>query len=219
MELTDKINVDIISDVMCPWCVVGYKRFEKAVQELGVEDKIQVTFHPFELNPNIAPEGEEMLEHLSRKYGMTIQQARDLQTKFKTAFDEVNFPFEYQEGKRMLNTLDAHVLLDYAKDTGKQIDLKLALFKAYFAEQKDISKKDVLKEIVKSVGLNTTEAMARLNDSKNHEIIKEKETYWMQRGINSVPTMVFNQKSMINGAYPVENYKQILTEVLESKTI
>ena len=217
MILTDKINVDIISDVMCPWCVVGYKRFEKALKELGVEDKFQITWHPFELNPDISDEGEELLEHLSRKYGMSLEQAKDTQDKFKDSFAEVGFPFEYQEGRRMLKTLDAHVLLDFAKKSGKQTELKLALFKAYFAESKDVSKREVLEEVVKSVGLDSKKAMEKLDEADSRGNIKDKEMYWLQRGINSVPTMVFNQTSMISGAYPVESYKQIISDLLDNK--
>ena len=217
MILTDKINVDIISDVMCPWCVVGYKRFEQALKELGVEDKFQITWHPFELNPDIADEGEELLSHLSRKYGMSLEQAKDTQNKFKDSFAEVGFPFEYQEGRRMLKTLDAHVLLDFAKKSGKQTELKLALFKAYFAESKDVSKREVLEEVVKSVGLDSKKAMEKLDEPDSRGNIKDKEMYWLQRGINSVPTMVFNQTSMISGAYPVESYKQIISDLLDNK--
>lgn len=217
MILTDKINIDIISDVMCPWCLVGYKRFEKAVKELGVEDKLQITWHPFELNPDIAQEGEEINEHLSRKYGMSLDQAKNTQKKFEEAFDEVGFSFKYVEGRRMLKTLDAHVLLDFAKNSGKQTELKLALFKAYFTENKDVSKRNILEEVVKSVGLDSTKAMAKLDDPESQGNIKDKEMFWLQRGITSVPTIVFNQKSKVNGAYPVENYKQILTELLENK--
>jgi len=215
MILTDKISVDIISDVMCPWCVVGYKCFEQALKELGVEDKFQITWHPFELNPDISDEGEELLAHLSKKYGMTIQQAKDTQDKFKEAFDEVGFPFSSNDTRRMVKTIDAHILLDFAKNSGKQTELKLALFEAHFAQNKDVSKKDVLEEIVKSVGLDTTKAMAKLDDPESRGNIKDKEMFWLQRGINTVPTIVFNQNSMINGAYPVESYKQIITDLLK----
>ena len=217
MILSDKINVDIISDVMCPWCLVGYKRFEQALKELGVEDKFQITWHPFELNPDIADEGEEVLEHLSKKYGMSIEQAKETQDKFKESFAEVGFPFEYQEGRRMLKTIDAHVLLDFAKNSGKQTELKLALFKAYFAQSKDVSKREVLEEVVKSVGLDSTKAMEKLDNLDSRGNIKDKEMFWLQRGINSVPTMIFNQSSKISGAYPVDSYKQIINDLLGNK--
>lgn len=217
MILTDKISVDIISDVMCPWCLVGYKRFEKALKELGVEDKFQITWHPFELNPDISDDGEELLAHLSKKYGMSLDDAKATQDKFKESFDEVGFPFTSNDNRRMVKTIDAHILLDFAKNSGKQTELKLALFKAHFNDSKDVSKKEVLEEIVKSVGLDVQKAMAKLDDSESRGNIKDKEMFWLQRGINTVPSMVFNQQSMINGAYPVENYKQIINDLLNSK--
>jgi predicted DsbA family dithiol-disulfide isomerase len=217
MVLTDKISVDIISDVMCPWCLVGYKRFEQALKQLGVEDKFKITWHPFELNPNIAIEGEELLEHLSNKYSMSTEQAKEALNKMKDAFDDAGSSYVYEEGKRILKTVDAHILLDYAQDSGKQTELKLALFEAYFTENRDISKREVLEDIVKSVGLDSTKAMARLDESNSIEDIKEKENYWLQRGIKSVPTIVFNQSSMMNGAYPVESYKGMIKKLLETK--
>lgn len=215
--MTNKIKIDIISDVVCPWCIVGYKRLEKAMDELGVKDKFEIEWNPFELNPNIAPEGEDIIEHMSRKYGMSEEKSTQYQIDTKKTFDEIGFPFEFYKGKRIVSTKDAHILLHYAKEQGKQTELKLALFKANFGEKKDVSNKKVLEEIVKSIGLDTKEALSKLNDKDAIKNIEDKEAYWKNKGINAVPTMVFNNATSMNGAYPVETYKQVLTELLETK--
>jgi len=213
--MTNKIKIEIISDIMCPWCIIGYKRLEKAMKELGAEDKFEIQWNPFELNPNMPIEGEDLLEHMARKYDMSAEQAKHSQVASKKNFDEIRFPFDFYEGKRIVNTRDAHILLDYAKEQGKQTELEMALFKAYFGERKNVSDRQVLEQILKSVGLNTDEAMPRLDDSDFRERIQDKETYWQTQGVSAVPTMVFNDKTVMNGAYPVGTYKQVLTELLE----
>jgi predicted DsbA family dithiol-disulfide isomerase len=215
MTLTNKIKIDIISDVVCPWCIVGYKRLEQAMRELGVEDKFEIQWNPFELNPSMPTEGEDIIEHMGRKYSMSVQQAKDALEGSKKTFDEIGFPFDFYEGKRIVNTRDAHILLDYAKEQGKQTELKLALFKANFGERKDVSDRHELKQIVKSLGLDVDAAMARLDDPNAVKNVEEKEDYWHKKGVSSVPTMVFNGERAMNGAYPVETYKQVLTELLE----
>lgn len=213
--MTDKIKIDIISDVVCPWCIIGYKRLEQAMRELGVKDKFEIQWNPFELNPNIAPEGEDIIEHMSRKYGMSEEQAIKAQNDMKKNFNEIGFPLDFFKGKRIVGTKDAHILLDYAKEKGKQTELKLALFKAYFGDKKDVSDRKILEEVVKSVDLDANEAMSKLDDANAIEQIQDKEAYWKSQGINSVPTMVFNNATKMNGAYPIETYKQILTELLK----
>lgn len=217
MTMSNKIKIDIVSDVVCPWCIVGYKRLEQAMRELGVEDKFEIEWHPFELNPNMPPEGKERRQYSADKYGMSMQDVLASQANITKLGGEVGFTFDFFEGMHVVNTKNAHVLLEFAKKFGKQTALKLALFKAFFTDNKDISKLTILEEIVQSVGLNVNEATATLNNPKNKEILQEKESYWQNKGVSSVPTMVFNSKTAMNGAYPVETYKQVITELLAKK--
>ena len=212
--MTDKLKIEIISDVVCPWCIIGYKRLEQAMKELGVEDKFEIQWHPFELNPDMPPEGENFMEHIERKYGMSSQQVRSSIETSKKNFDEINFPLDFYEGKRMVNTRAAHVLLGYAEEQGKQTQLEIALFKANFGERKDVSDHQDLTEIVKSIGLDPAVAKERLDDLNARKKVQEKEDYWRGQGVSAVPTMIFNQAKVMNGAYPVENYKQVLKELL-----
>lgn len=217
MKINNKIKIDIVSDVVCPWCIVGYKRLEQAMRELGVEDKFEIEWHPFELNPTMPPEGKERTKYSADKYGMDMEAVFANQANITKLGSEVGFTFEFFEGMRVVNTKDAHILLDFAKDFGKQTALKLALFKAFFTEKKDISKWNILEAILKSIGLNEDMALVRLQDVKSIETLQEKESFWQNKGVSSVPTMVFNHERAMNGAYPIGTYKQVLTELLNKK--
>ena len=185
------------------------------MQELDVEDKFEILWHPFELNPSMPPEGEDFVEHIERKYGMSREQVNSSLEASKKNFDEINFPLDFYEGKRMVNTRDAHVLLAFAQEQGKQHALEIALFRSNFGERKDISNHDTLLEIVKNIGLDPAVATQRLDDLNASKSVQEKEDYWRGQGVSAVPTMIFNQGRVMNGAYPVENYKQVLRELLK----
>ncbi len=214
--MKDKIKIDIVSDVVCPWCTIGYKRLEKAISELGIQDQIEIEWQPFELNPNMPAEGQNIQEHISEKYGSTLEQQKESQQRMVEAGAELGFTFDYFDEMRMANTFEAHILLDYAKDFGKQTDLKMRLTKAFFSERKDVSNRAILKEALLDVGLNAEEALARLDSDEARYEVRSKQDYWKNSGVNSVPTIVFNRKSAVTGAQPIDVFKQILTEVLET---
>jgi len=215
--MSDKIRIDVISDVVCPWCIIGYKRLEKAIVEMGIQDKIDLEWQPFELNPDMPSEGENIIEHISRKYGSSLEDQKKSQAYMTEMGAELDFQFNYNNEMNVVNTLDAHILLDYAKEQDKQTELNLSLVKAFFTERKDISKKEILTEALKSVNLNVEEAMLRLDDLETRERVKNNERFWTSRGVSSVPTVVFNSTSALNGAQPVNVYKQVLTELLNKK--
>ena len=212
--MADKLKIDIVSDVVCPWCTIGYKRLEKAIQELGIEDKIDIEWQPFELNPNMPAEGQNVTEHITEKYGSTLEQQKQSQQMMTDVGEELGFIFDYFDEMRMANTFDAHVLLEYAKDFGKQTELKMTLTKAFFSDRKDVSKRDILKEALLEVGLNANEALAKLDSDEARLEVRNKQNYWKNMGVNSVPTIVFNRKSAVTGAQPVDTFKQVLTELL-----
>lgn len=215
--MKNKLKIDIISDVVCPWCTIGYKRMEKAIKELGVEDQIEIEWQPFELNPNMPIEGQNLNEHITEKYGSTREQQNQSKIQMTQAGAELDFKFDYFDEMRMVNTFDAHILLEYAKDFGKQTELKMALTKAFFSDRKDVSKKEVLGEVLISVGLNADEALAKLEDDEARLEVRRTQDYWKNMGINSVPTIVFNRKSAVTGAQPVETFKQVLAELLNEE--
>jgi len=212
--MSNKIQLDIVSDVVCPWCIIGYKRLEKAIKELGVEDQVEIQWHPFELNPAMPLEGENLREHLAKKYGTTLQDSIRARENLTQLGAELGFQFDYFDEMRMVNTRDAHMLLQYAHTQGKQAELEMVLFSAFFGQRKNISDRDVLKELVQSVGLDAQQALAQLDNADAIEALQQAEDRWRHMGVNSVPTVVFNMTSALTGAQPVEAYKQVLTELL-----
>ncbi|SDE89437.1 DsbA family oxidoreductase [Ulvibacter litoralis] len=213
--MKEKLKIDIVSDVVCPWCTIGYKRLEKAITELGIEDQVEIEWQPFELNPNMPAEGQNVQEHIAEKYGSTLEQQKASQQHMTEAGAELGFTFDYFDEMRMANTFDAHVLLEYAKDFGKQTELKMRLTASFFSERKDVSKRDVLKQALLDVGLNAEEALAKLDDEEARNEVRTKEGYWQQLGVSSVPTIVFNRKSAVTGAQPVDVFKQVLSELVQ----
>ncbi|WP_291962752.1 DsbA family oxidoreductase [Maribacter sp.] len=212
--MKEKLKIDIVSDVVCPWCAIGYKRLEKAIEELGIEDQVEIEWQPFELNPGMPPEGQDLTEHITEKYGSTLEQQQESRENMTDIGEELGFKFDYFEGMRMANTFDAHVLLEYAKEFDKQTELKLRLMNSFFGERKDVSDKDVLKQALLDVGLTADEALARLDNEEARYEVRNKQGQWKNMGVNSVPTIVFNMKSAVTGAQPVATFKQILEELI-----
>lgn len=212
--MANKVKIDIVSDVVCPWCTVGYKRLQKAITELGIQDQVEIEWQPFELNPFMPAEGQNLNEHMMEKYGSSAEQLEQTQQHMVSAGDELDFTFDFFDGMKMVNTFEAHILLEYAKNFGKQTDLKMCLMQAYFSDRKDVSDKNVLKQILLDVGLNAEEALSKLDDKEAIEEIKNKQSYWKGLGVSSVPTIVFNKKSAITGAHPVDTFKNVFTDIL-----
>lgn len=208
--MTEKIKIDIISDVVCPWCIIGYRRLEKAIFELGIEERVDIEWHPFELNPHMPAQGEEIVGHMSDKYGMTRDESIHTLSNMSDVGAEVGFKFDFFDGMKMVNTRDVHILLDYAKGFGKQTELKIRLFEAFFSERKDVSDRQVLARELQAVGLEGEEALVTLNDEKIRERIFTRESYWHGMGVTSVPTMVLNQSGVLKGAQSIDAYKQVL---------
>ena len=212
--MADKIKIDIVSDVVCPWCTVGYKRLEKAISELGIQDRVDIEWQPFELNPNMPAEGQNLNEHMMEKYRMSPEQLKDTQQNMVDAADDVDFNFNFNDKTLMVNTFEAHILLEYAKDFGKQTDLKMELMKAYFSDGKDVSDEKILTQALLNVGLNAEEALTKLKDEEAIKEVRTKQDYWKSLGVSSVPTFVFNKKEGVTGAHPVSTLKNVLSEML-----
>jgi predicted DsbA family dithiol-disulfide isomerase len=214
--MSTKIKIDVVSDVVCPWCIVGYKRLEKAIAELDIADKIELEWQPFELNPAMPIAGENINEHLTKKYGSSAEDNARNRANLTSLGAAEGFTFDFYDAMRMVNTREAHVLLDYAKESGKQTALNIRLITAFYSERKDVSDRAILAEELKTVGLNVEEGLARLDAPSSKADIHTKENYWHEMGISGVPTVVFNRTSALTGAQPLETYKQVLTELLSA---
>ncbi|WP_413478538.1 DsbA family oxidoreductase [Vibrio hibernica] len=210
-----KLKIDIISDVVCPWCVIGVKHLKDAVVKNNWQDKIAIEWYPFELNPDMPAKGENLRDHIARKYGASVEESEQNRQRLIEYGKAVDFEFNFSEGSRIYNTRQCHILLDYAYELGLQTQLKIAFFTAYFTEGKNISNTEVLLEIGESVGLNADEMLAYLNDASEHDKIDVIENQWHEMGISGVPTMVFNNEEGLTGAQSVEDYEKMLRSFLE----
>jgi len=215
--MENTIKIDIISDVVCPWCIIGYKRLNKAVSELGIEDNVEVKWHPFQLNPEMGKDGEEVTGHMMKKYGLTPDDCRSTLEQLTTLGADVGFTFDFFDNFKMVNTGDLHILLDYAIKFGKQTELKLRLFNACFTERKNVSDRQVLAQELKSVGLNEKEGLAELDNIVFRNKVEADEAYWKKRGVSGVPTMIFNNVNTFTGAQPVSIYRQVLLSCMKGE--
>ncbi len=211
--MTQPLRVDIISDVMCPWCIVGYSQLAKAASDADIY--LDVHWHPFELNPQMAEEGENLLEHLAAKYGSTPEQSTQARAQLTNLGQALGFEFNFSDDSHMWNTFRAHQLLDWAGEQGKGHDLKMALFKAHFTDAKNLSDPDVLADVAEAVGLDRAEALRLLASEERAAQVRQKQQFWQQQGIQGVPAMVFQQRHLVTGAQGEANYTNILTQLVE----
>jgi len=205
---TGAVRVDIVSDVVCPWCIIGYKQLDRAAAVTGVPADIH--WHPFELNPDMAPEGENLREHLAAKYGTTPDQSRKARARLTAIGAELGFTFDYADDMRMVNTFRAHQLLHWATTQGRQHALKMALFGAFFTDRRDLHAPEVLADAAADTGLDRDEALAVLADGRYAQAVRNEEFFWTARGIQGVPAMVFNGRHLVTGAQGAETYGAIL---------
>lgn len=217
------LRIDIWSDVMCPWCLVGWGSLQKGLAMLEGEIEADVRWHAFELNPDMPREGEESTAHIARKYGSTPDQAKAVQGRMREAAQNAGVSLDYEgpvpEPQRwMWNTFDAHKLLTWAGEehgAAKQTELKLALFKAHFNERREIADHAVLLDIAESVGLDRAAAETALaSEEVAHKTRAEERAAW-DLNITGVPAMVVENKFMIPGAQPPEAYADALRRVAE----
>lgn len=209
---TKPLQIDIISDVMCPWCIIGYRRLEQALSQFNDLD-VNIQWHPFELNPAMGHEGQQLGEHIAEKYGSTPEQSAQNRQQLTQMGADLGFEFNFSESSRIYNTLLAHQLLFWAAESGKQTELKLALFNSYFTEQKNPDDIEVLIEAATRVGLDANEARAVLTDKRFEKAVKELEQLWISRGIQAVPAMVFNQQYLISGAQEPTIIAELITKL------
>lgn len=215
MILKPTLNIDFVSDVACPWCAIGLNSLEEALRRTADVLQVDITFQPFELNPGMAADGENMAEHIARKYGTTPQQSAASRELVRSRAAEVGFAFNASDRSRVYNTFDAHRLLHWAKIMGRQRELKHALFKANFSDDENVSDVNVLAEVAASAGLDIQEATAVLRSARYVDEVRAAEQAWLSRGINSVPGIVINSKWLISGGQPPEAFEKALRDVAE----
>jgi predicted DsbA family dithiol-disulfide isomerase len=226
-----KLTIDIYSDVMCPWCLIGYGQLTKALGELEGEIAADIRWRPFELNPDMPPEGEEQEAHLQRKYRRSAEEGAGLRNQMKSIADSAGVSLSYEAAKdeggeappaMMWNTRDCHKLLGFAlEQAGPQVQtaLKLALFRAHFNERRPLGNRDVLLDIAASVGLHRAAAKAALDDpGLEARVLAEEQQAW-DMNISGVPAMIVEGKFLIPGAQAPEVYVNALRRVAEKSRV
>lgn len=206
------VQIDIVSDVVCPWCIVGFRQLDLALKQENALARLR--WHPFELNPTMPPEGQNLREHIMEKYGTTAEQSQQTRDRLTQLGAELGFAFNFDDDSRIVNTFAAHQLLDWAETQGRQHPLKLALFQTYFTDQKDVSQIDALLDAVRTAGLDAESARSALDSGAHVAAVRQKQEFWISRGISGVPSMVFGGKYLVTGAQGTDSYAQILQRCL-----
>jgi len=208
------LQIDIVSDVVCPWCAIGFANLNSAIAQLDEPVEANINWHPFQLNPTMGKEGQDINEHLAEKYGLSDSKLAENKQHIRKIGQDSGVDFKFDQRARIYNTLDCHILLHWAGEKSKQTQLKLALFKAYFSEGKDISQLDILLEVVESVGLDKLEAQIVLKDEKYKNMVKDEESKYKSMGIQSVPAFIINNEYLLSGGQPKDVFKQSLQDIL-----
>lgn len=210
------LKIDFVSDIACPWCAVGLGALEQALDQLKGEVQAQLHFQPFELNPNMAPGGQDLSEHLTQKYGSTPEQQAQIRANISARGEEVGFKFNPGGRGRVYNTFNAHRLLHWAGvkgPEGSQHALKRALLESYQGRAEAVETNEVLLAGVASVGLDVAEAQNILSSDIYSQEVREIEQFYQQAGIHSVPAVIINDKHLISGGQPAAVFAQALRQI------
>ncbi len=212
------VKIDFVSDIACPWCIIGLKALEQALDVLGDEVDATIYFQPFELNPNMPFEGQDVAEHLMQKYGGTLQQFAASREAIRARGESLGFTFNMEKRSRVYNTFDAHRLLHWARledEYGtKQSALKHALFAAYFTEGRNPGDHETLLDVAKQAGLDVDRARQILLSDAYANEVREMEQAYLARGIHSVPAVIVNDRHLIHGGQPTEVFVQALRQIV-----
>lgn len=211
------IRIDFVSDVACPWCAIGLNALEQAIARVGDAAQVELHFQPFELNPQMPAEGEDADQHLARKYGIDAQQIASNRETIRARGEALGFTFNARQ--RVYNTFDAHRLLHWAalEGGGRERALKHALLRAYFTDGEDVSSPEVLLRLAVQAGLDAERARQVLESDDYADAVRAQERYFLERGIHSVPAIIFDQRHLISGGQPVEVFEQALRQLVAAK--
>jgi len=211
------MKIDFVSDVVCPWCAIGLSSLQVALDRIGPALPVELHFQPFELNPNMAPEGEDIVEHISKKYGIGAAQIAANGESIRQRGADVGFTFDMKNRSRIYNTFDAHRLLHWAGEQGAaaQLALKKALLQAYFTDGQDPSQHATLLQSVGHAGLDVAAAREVLESGAFADAVREAEQFWQSAGIHSVPAIIIDDRHLISGGQPPEVFERALRQLAD----
>jgi predicted DsbA family dithiol-disulfide isomerase len=217
------LKIDFVSDVSCPWCVIGLKSLEQALDSVGPAINAELRFQPFELNPAMPAAGQDITEHITEKYGISPAQAHANRENIRVRGAELGFKFssanEPGGGRnRIYNTFDAHRLLHWAEieNPGRQKALKEGLFKAYFTDGQSPGSHEVLVSVAEAAGLDPIKARAVLSSDAYTREVRERERFYLDQGVHAVPAVIINDRHLISGGQPVEVFEKALRQIAAS---
>ena len=205
------MKIDFVSDVACPWCAVGLFSLEEALRRVGAQLPVELHFQPFELNPQMPAEGEDAVEHLSRKYGATPAQLAATRATLRQRGAEVGFTFG--DRPRVWNTFDAHRMLHWAGLEGRQRELKHALLAAYHTHARNPGSHEVLLQLCEEVGLDVPRARAILDSDEYADDVRQRERFYQEQGISAVPSVIIDDRHLIQGGQPPEAFERALRQL------
>ncbi|WP_431111848.1 DsbA family oxidoreductase [Variovorax paradoxus] len=213
--MTSHLKIDFVSDVSCPWCAVGLGSLEAALRRVAPDVTAELHFQPFELNPQMPPEGQDTFEHLNQKYGSTLEQQAQAREMIRRRGAEVGFEFSPEGRPRVYNTFNAHRLLHWAEleSPAKQAALKKLLLKAYFTDRRNPSDTEVLVQAAAEAGLDAARARQILASDEYANETRERERMYTDAGIHSVPAIIINDQHLISGGQPVEVFERALRQI------
>jgi predicted DsbA family dithiol-disulfide isomerase len=211
--MSKPMKIDFISDISCPWCVIGLGALETALARVGDLVEAEIHFQPFELNPDMTAGGQNIAEHIAQKYGSTREQSAAARDAIRARAAEVGFTMATSEDSRIYNTFDAHRLLHWAGLAGGQGALKHALFEAYFTHGRDPGARDTLVEAAAAVGLDAEAAADVLDSGRYAEEVRAAERAWREAGVSAVPSIVINDRYMITGGQPAASFERALRSI------
>lgn len=211
--MTRRLKIDFVSDVSCPWCVIGLGGLEEALRRVDGLVEADIHFRPFELNPDMPAEGQNIGEHVAMKYGATPEQSAASRAAIKARAAEVGFEIASGPDSRIYNTFDAHRLLHWAALEGRQHALKRALFEAYFTHGRNPGDRAVLVEAAVQSGLDGAAAAEVLESGRYAEEVRADERHWREQGVNAVPTLIIDDRYVISGGQPAEMFERALRKI------
>jgi predicted DsbA family dithiol-disulfide isomerase len=207
------MKIDFVSDIACPWCIIGLRGLEEALARTGDTIDATLIFQPFELNPEMPAGGQNIGEHIAQKYGSMPEQSAANRAMITARAAELGFTMAMSSDSRIYNTFDAHRLLHWAEASGHQAALKHALFDANFTDGQDPGDHDVLVAAAEKAGLDGAEAAEVLTSGRYADAVRQAEALWRSRGINAVPAIVINDRHLISGGQPVEVFENALRQI------
>jgi predicted DsbA family dithiol-disulfide isomerase len=213
------MRIDFVSDISCPWCAIGLKSLEQALERVAGEVEADIHFQPFELNPGMDAEGQDISEHITEKYGSTPAQQEQSREMIRQRGEDVGFTFNMSKRGRIYNTFDAHRLLHWAETQGPGLQraLKEKLFEAYFTQGENPSDHELLARVAAEAGLDREQARAVLESNAYADEVRQQEYYWQRAGIRSVPAIIINERHLISGGQPPEVFEQALRQLAQQE--